>query len=72
MSGYPTPEFDKTWFERMWESWTMRLQAFFATAAAIWLALPADLVQGIIPTKYAAYGALGCAILTAIARMRSL
>jgi hypothetical protein len=62
----------RSFWRRVYDSWTCKLQAVAGVIFAVWLAIPQDTMLAVVPQKYAAAGMLVYCILTALVRMRNL
>lgn len=62
----------RPWWRRVWQSWVIRIQAAAVLLSGLWLTIPQETILGVIPQQYLPYGVLTYAVITALARMRSL
>lgn len=64
-------KFSSIWW-RLVNSTVIWIQAAAGVVATIWLAVPQEAFLSVVPAKYVAWGTIFYAIVTSLARMRSL
>lgn len=69
--GIRVGKFISIW-QRIMSSTVMWVQAAAGILATAWLTIPQETFTAVIPTKYAAWGTIVYAIVTALARMRTI
>lgn len=59
-------------WRRVISSTVLWIQAAAGVFAALWLAIPQETFMALVPAKYVAWGTIIYAVVTALARMRSI